>query len=98
MMLYLFTSIPLLFLSGIIWPLSGFSNLWLAVREIFPSSDAMFGYIRMSALSANLTETLEEIGSLWLKTLVYFVAACLLYSGKLIQIKSKLKTSNVTQV
>lgn len=98
MMLYLFTSIPLLFLSGIIWPLSGFSDLWLAVREIFPSSDAMFGYIRMSALSANLTETLEEIGSLWLKTLVYFVAACLLYSGKLIQIKSKLKTSNVTQV
>jgi ABC-2 type transport system permease protein len=98
MMLYLFTSIPLLFLSGIIWPLSGFSPLWLAVREIFPSSDAMFGYIKMSALAADLTETGREISNLWLKTFICFVLACVLYSGKLIQQKSKLKTANGIQL
>jgi ABC-2 type transport system permease protein len=79
MMLYLFTSIPLLFLSGIIWPLSNFSMVWLAVREIFPSSNAIFGYIKMNSLGATIFETRKEIMSLWIQTAVYFLAACITY-------------------
>ncbi|MBK6344723.1 MAG: ABC transporter permease [Bacteroidales bacterium] len=77
MMLYLFSSIPLLFLSGIIWPLSNFNPLWLMVREIFPSSNAMFGYIKMNSLGASIFETRKEIMSLWIQTGVYFLTACL---------------------
>jgi len=80
MMLYLFTSIPLLFLSGIIWPLSNFGPLWLAVREIFPSSNAIFGYIKMNSLGASIFETRKEIMSLWIQTGVYFLTACITYS------------------
>lgn len=79
MMLYLFTSIPLLFLSGIIWPLSNFSPIWLTVREIFPSSNAIFGYIKMNSLGASIFETRKEIMSLWIQTGVYFVTACITY-------------------
>ena len=79
MMLYLFTSIPLLFLSGIIWPLSNFSPVWLAVREIFPSSNAIFGYIKMNSLGASIFETRKEIMSLWIQTGVYFLTACFAY-------------------
>ncbi len=79
MMLYLFTSIPLLFLSGIIWPLSNFSPVWLAVREIFPSSNAIFGYIKMNSLGATIFETRKEIMSLWIQTGVYFLTACFAY-------------------
>ena len=79
MMLYLFTSIPLLFLSGIIWPLSNFSTVWLAVREIFPSSNAIFGYIKMNSLGATIFETRKEIMSLWIQTGVYFLTACITY-------------------
>ena len=79
MMLYLFTSIPLLFLSGIIWPLSNFSSIWLAVREIFPSSNAIFGYIKMNSLGATIFETRKEIMSLWIQTGVYFLTACFAY-------------------
>jgi ABC-2 type transport system permease protein len=79
MMLYLFTSIPLLFLSGIIWPLSNFSPVWLAVREIFPSSNAIFGYIKMNSLGATIFETRKEIVSLWIQTGVYFLTACITY-------------------
>ena len=61
MMLFLFISIPLLFLSGIIWPLSNFSPEWLVVREIFPSSNAIFGFIKMKSLGANIFETRKEI-------------------------------------
>ena len=79
MLLYLFTSIPLLFLSGIIWPLSNFGPLWVGVREIFPSSNAMFGFIKMNSLGATIFETRKEIMSLWIQTGVYFMTACLAY-------------------
>jgi len=79
MMLFLFTSIPLLFLSGIIWPLSNFRPIWLMVREIFPSSNAIFGFIKMKSLGANIFETRKEIISLWTQTGFYFLTACLAY-------------------
>jgi ABC-2 type transport system permease protein len=79
MLLYLFTSIPLLFLSGIIWPLSNFSPVWLAVREIFPSSNAMFGFIKMNSLGATIFETRKEIMALWIQAGIYFLTACLVY-------------------
>lgn len=79
MMLYLFTSIPLLFLSGIIWPLSNFSTVWLVVRDIFPSSNAIFGYIKMNSLGATIFETRKEIMTLWVQTGIYFLTACIAY-------------------
>ncbi len=79
MMLYLFISIPLLFLSGIIWPLSNFGPVWLAVREIFPSSNAIFGFIKMKSLGASIFETRKEIMSLWIQTGFYFLTACITY-------------------
>jgi ABC-2 type transport system permease protein len=79
MMLYLFTSIPLLFLSGIIWPLPNFGKIWLVVREIFPSSNAIFGYIKMNSLGATIFETRKEIMTLWIQTGIYFLTACITY-------------------
>jgi len=79
MLLYLFISIPLMFLSGIIWPLSNFGPLWLLVREIFPSSNAIFGFIKMNSLGATIFETRKEIMSLWIQTGVYFLTACITY-------------------
>lgn len=75
MLLYLFTSIPLLFLSGVIWPLSNFSPLWQMVRALFPSSDAMTGYIKLNSLGAATGEISKETGLLWVMTAAYFVLA-----------------------
>jgi ABC-2 type transport system permease protein len=79
MMPYLLTSIPWLFLSGIILPLSNFSPVWLTVREILPTSNAMFGFIKMNSLGATIFETRKEIMSLWIQTGVYFLTAGLTY-------------------
>lgn len=79
MLLYLFASFPLLFLSGIIWPLSNMGPLWLAVREIFPSSMAMYGFIKMNTLGAGISETRSEIMALWVQSGIYFLMACLVY-------------------
>jgi len=90
LLLYLFTSIPLLFLSGIIWPLSNFSQTWLVVRELFPSSNAMFGYIKMNSLGATIFETRKEILALWIQAGVYFILACLVYSFQ-VRLSEKLR-------
>ncbi|HPT01196.1 MAG TPA: ABC transporter permease [Bacteroidales bacterium] len=79
MMLFLFTSFPLFFLSGIIWPLSNFSPFWLMFRELFPSSNAIFGFIKMETLGATVFECKKEIMAMWIQTGVYFVTACIVY-------------------
>lgn len=101
MLLFLFTSFPLFFLSGIIWPLSNFSNIWLIVRELFPSSNAVFGYIKMNTLGATISETSHEITALWIQTGVYFLTACLVYyvQVKLSERKNmEIKTSPLTSI
>lgn len=95
MMLYLFISIPLLFLSGIIWPLSNFGPLWLVVREIFPSSNAIYGFIKMNSLGATIFETRKEIMSLWIQAGVYFLAACLTY-GYQVKFSARLRSELAT--
>jgi ABC-2 type transport system permease protein len=79
MLLYLFLSFPLLFLSGIIWPLSNMGQLWLVVRELFPSSNAMLGFIKMNTLGASISETRNEIMALWVQSGFYFLTACVVY-------------------
>lgn len=91
MLLYLFTSIPLLFLSGIIWPLSNFDSVWLVVRAIFPSSNAMFGFIKMNSLGAGIGETSREIIALWIQAGIYFTTACLAY-GYQVNFSAKLRS------
>lgn len=87
MLLYLFLSLPLLFLSGIIWPLSNMSPVWQAVRSIFPSSHAMLGYIKMNSLGADISETSHEIAMLWKLTAFYFMTACLVYKTQIAKVK-----------
>lgn len=94
MLLYLFTSFPLLFLSGIIWPLSNMDSLWLMVREIFPSTNAMYGFIKMNTLGAGIAETRNEIMALWMQSGFYFLTACLVYWRQVkIAEKSEIETS-----
>ena len=96
MLLYLVTSIPLLFLSGIIWPLANFDPIWLAVRELFPSSNAIFGFIKMNSLNASIFETRREILSLWIQTGVYFLAAIYSYAHQ-VEYSEKVRSEILSQ-
>lgn len=94
-MLYAFTSIPLLFMSGVIWPLSSFSSAWLTVREIFPSSNAIFGFVKMKSLGATIFETRREIFALWIQTGIYFLTASIAYWYQ-VNISEELRTEIAT--
>lgn len=67
-----FTSILLLFLSGISWPLFEMSSFYKFLGGLFPSTWAMQAFVRINANAADLTEVGFEYKMLWLCTLLYF--------------------------
>ena len=73
MLLFVFTSVPLLFLSGISWPGAaclGFLEVLLV--HLFPSTFGINGYVRINSMGATLNEVSFEYQALWIQTGFYF--------------------------
>ena len=79
MLLMVFVSVPLLFLSGASWPQSGIPGFWQGVSWLFPSTFGIRAYIRLNTMGGTLGDVLTEYHALWLHVLIYFVIACLVY-------------------
>ena len=79
MLLIVFFSVPLLFMSGVSWPQSSIPDFWQGISWLFPSTFGVRGFIRISEMGGTLAEVLPEYQILWLQTLVYFIIACLVY-------------------
>lgn len=84
-LLFVFTSVPLMFISGISWPKEGIAGYWLAFAKVFPSTYGIDGFVKMNNMGATLGEVLPEYLSLWFLAVVYFVLACLLYRREIIR-------------
>lgn len=79
MPLIVFTSLPLLFISGISWPGAAIPEGWKIVSWIFPSTFGINGFIHINSLGALLKDVKTEYLALWLQTGIYFMTACLTY-------------------
>ena len=79
MLLMVFVSLPLLFLSGISWPQTSISSFWQAIGCLFPSTFGIRGFVRINEMGATLSEVQTEYQMLWIQTAVYFTLACLVY-------------------
>lgn len=79
MLLMVFVSVPLLFLSGISWPQSAIPGFWQGVSWLFPSTFGIRAYVRMNSMGGTLGDVLNEYHALWIHVLVYFVVACFVY-------------------
>ena len=75
-LLFIFMSIPVLFLSGVSWPGSNIPTFWKYVSYVFPSTFGMNGYIRISSMGASLQDVSREVAALWIQTAVYFIMSC----------------------
>ena len=60
MLLFVFTSVPLLFLSGISWPGSAMPSFWKYFSYLFPSTFGINGYVRINSMGATLNEVAFE--------------------------------------
>lgn len=75
MLVVVFFSLPLLFISGISWPQSAMPAFWEYVGNLFPSTFAIRAFVKTSSMSANMGEISSELIALWIQVAVYFMLA-----------------------
>jgi ABC-type multidrug transport system, permease component len=84
MLIFVFTSLPLLFISGISWPGAAVPAFWKYVSYIFPSTFGINGFVRINNMGATLNEVTREYQALWLQTGFYFLTTCWVYRWQII--------------
>lgn len=84
MMIYVFTSLPLLFISGISWPGASIPVFWKVFSWIFPSTFGINGFVHINNMGATLWDVQIEYQALWIQTGVYFITTCLVYRYQII--------------
>lgn len=79
MLLVVFTSIPLLFMTGISWPQPNMPGIWQSIAQIFPSTFGVRGFLRISSMGGTLDDIESEFIALWLQAVIYFFITCAVY-------------------
>lgn len=87
-LLLVFLSVPLLFLSGLSWPSPSMPEFWKYVSYLFPSTFGMNGYVRIASMGASLRDIRTEYMALWVQAGVYFLIACWFYRRQIVALAS----------
>jgi len=90
MMLFVFMSVILLFISGISWPTDAFPTYWRVIGQLFPSTPAIRGFVLIKSCGANLFDVASEYRLLWIQTGVYSLLAGLVYRRQIIRVRRKM--------
>lgn len=85
MLVFVFTSVILLFISGVSWPKEAIPPFWKAVGYLFPSTPGIQGFIRINTSGATLSEVAHEFRTLWIQAGVYFITACVIYRYQILR-------------
>lgn len=85
MLVFVFTSVILLFISGVSWPKEAIPPFWRTVGYLFPSTPGIQGFIRINTSGASLSEVAAEYRTLWVQAGFYFLTACLVYRYQIIR-------------
>jgi len=79
MLMMVFMSVPLLFMTGVSWPQSNISGFWQGVSWVFPSTFGVRAFVRLNSMGATIGDVSHEILVLWIHAAVYFAIACGVY-------------------
>ena len=90
-LLFVFMSVPMLFLSGVSWPGASMPEFWKQISYLFPSTFGMNGYVRINSMGASLSDISFELKGLMIQTVVYFTAACFFYRKQIIRLAARFK-------
>ena len=93
MLLVVFVSIPLLFLTGVSWPQSNIPSAWQGVSWLFPSTFGVRAFIRVNSMGATIDQVLPEIRILWIQAAAYLGFACVVYRYQFRLMKKHAATS-----
>ena len=90
MLLFVFTSVILVFISGISWPMYAVPPFWKAAGYVFPSTAGIQGFVKINTMGATLNEVAHEYRTLWMQTGIYFLTACAVYRYQIIACRKRL--------
>ena len=91
MLVFVFTSVILLFISGVSWPEAAIPPFWKVVGYLFPSTPGIQGFIRINTAGASFRwgggghEVAHEYRVLWIQAGVYFILSCIIYRYQIIR-------------
>lgn len=86
-LLVVFLSPALLFMSGVSWPASNIPGLWKSISWLFPSTFGVQGFVSMNTGGALLSDVMSQYICLCLQTCVYFVITCFVYKFQIDKVK-----------
>lgn len=89
-MLIVFSSVPLLFISGISWPGSAVPDLWKAISYVFPSSFGIHGFVAINNMGARLIDVRHDWNILWVQAIIYFFTTCTVYRAAILRSRQRL--------
>ncbi len=74
----LFTSLPLIFSAGFVWPLEAMPTWLVYLSNISPSTPGIQGFLRLNQMGVSFNQILSQFGILWMQTLIYLSLAYVL--------------------
>jgi ABC-2 type transport system permease protein len=86
MLLVVFISVPLLFMTGVSWPQSNIPGMWQGVSWLFPSTFGCRAFIRLNSMGASLGDVLNELRILWIQVGCYFLITLCVYRFQIYRI------------
>lgn len=79
MLMFVFTSVIFIFISGVSWPWTAIPEPLKAIAYIIPSTAGIQGFIKINTMGATLPDVWTEYIVLWIQSLVYCITATLMY-------------------
>jgi len=79
MLLFVFTSLPFLFISGISWPWTAIPAPLQAIGYMIPSTPAIHAFVKVNTMGAALPDIRVEFITLWIHAAFYCIVATLMY-------------------
>jgi ABC-2 type transport system permease protein len=85
LLLFLCTSVPLLFISGFSWPGTHIGGFWKTLSWFFPSTFGINAFLQMNSAGASITQVDTHLFALWVQAGAYFL---LTYVAYVLQIRA----------
>ncbi len=83
----LFSSLPLIFTAGFVWPLEALPQSLVYLSTLFPSTPAIEGFLKLNQMGAEFSMVINEYTILWLQVIIYAILAYLVINQKRVKAK-----------
>lgn len=82
MLCFIFFSLVLFILTGMVWPHESMPGFWRAFSQLFPSTPGVQGFVKITSMGVQLPEVRHEYLTLWIQAATYFITATVITLAK----------------